>query len=94
MLVFSYYIGRSIHPLLAYFLNPSFLSFFLPGVDTNLMQKIFDPSYLDKEASTFSLVKEVLEKHGHSVSPWVGESGGAYNSGRNLITNAFAMGFW
>lgn len=25
---------------------------------------------------------------------WVSEAGGAYNSGRNLVTNAFVFGFW
>ena len=71
-----------------------FFFLLLLGVDGNLVQKILDPSYLNNEASTFSLVKQVLEKHGQSISPWVGESGGAYNSGHNLVTNAFVMGFW
>lgn len=64
------------------------------GVDSDLMQKILDPSYLDNEAPTFRALKDTLEQYGHGVSPWVGEAGGAYNSGHNLITNAFAMGFW
>jgi heparanase 1 len=63
-------------------------------VDVDLMEKILDPAYLGNAAALFSLVQQVLDKHGRSVSAWVGESGGAYNSGHDLVTNAFVMGFW
>lgn len=64
------------------------------GVDTDLMGKILDPSYLDGEVTTFRAVNETLHQHGPWAEAWVGEAGGAYNSGHDLITNAFVFGFW
>ncbi|KAL5669275.1 hypothetical protein ACJX0J_021496, partial [Zea mays] len=55
-----------------------------PGVDDHLVQKILDPSYLDGEASTFSDLEGILRSAGTSTVAWVGEAGGAYNSGRHL----------
>ncbi|KAL3532271.1 hypothetical protein ACH5RR_005792 [Cinchona calisaya] len=65
-----------------------------PGVDEHLVEKILDPSYLDGEADTFSKLKDVLKNSGTSASAWVGEAGGAYNSGRNHVSNAFVYSFW
>ncbi|XP_020589068.1 heparanase-like protein 3 [Phalaenopsis equestris] len=65
-----------------------------PGVDQNLVEKILNPSYLDGEASTFSNLRDILKSTGASTSAWVGEAGGAYNSGRHLVTNAFVFSFW
>eukprot|EP00249_Psilotum_nudum_P005623 c19067_g2_i1 orf=852-2249(+) len=64
------------------------------GVDTDLLEKILSPAYLDGEASTFRALRGTLQQYGPWASPWVGEAGGAYNSGHNLVTNAFVFGFW
>lgn len=65
-----------------------------PGVDEHLVEKILSPSYLDGEADTFIKLKGVLKNSGTSVSAWVGEAGGAYNSGRDRVSNAFVYSFW
>ncbi|XP_058206920.1 heparanase-like protein 3 isoform X2 [Rhododendron vialii] len=65
-----------------------------PGVDEHLVDKILDPSNLDREANTFSELQSTLRSSTTSATAWVGESGGAYNSGRNLVTNAFVFSFW
>ncbi|KAL9442208.1 hypothetical protein AB3S75_020674 [Citrus x aurantiifolia] len=65
-----------------------------PGVDQHLVEKILDPSYLDREVDTFSQLENTLKSSATSAVAWVGESGGAYNSGHNLVTNAFVFSFW
>ncbi|KAF5459240.1 hypothetical protein F2P56_023212 [Juglans regia] len=65
-----------------------------PGVDTHLVEKILNPSYLDGEADTFRSLHKILKSSATSATAWVGESGGAYNSGHNLVTNAFVFSFW
>lgn len=69
------------------------LLYFL-GSDENLTNKILDPSVLDGESQTFSSLKSILKHSGSSAVAWVGEAGGAHNSGRNLVTNAFVFSFW
>ncbi|CAL5397139.1 unnamed protein product [Camellia sinensis] len=51
-------------------------------------------SYLDGESQQFSNLQSILKASGTSTVAWVGEAGGAYNSGRNLVTNAFVFSFW
>ena len=46
------------------------------------------------EASTFSGLKNILASTGTSATAWVGESGGAYNSGHHLVSDAFVYSFW
>ncbi|XP_010906003.1 heparanase-like protein 3 isoform X1 [Elaeis guineensis] len=65
-----------------------------PGVDEHLIDKILDPSYLDGEASTFSSLQGILRSAGTSTTAWVGEAGGAYNSGHHLVTDSFVFSFW
>ncbi|GLJ53793.1 hypothetical protein SUGI_1148050 [Cryptomeria japonica] len=65
-----------------------------PGVDEHLVEKILDPSYLSQEESIFKSLKTILENYGPWSRAWVGEAGGAYNSGHNLVTNAFVSSFW
>ncbi|KAF7838810.1 heparanase-like protein 3 [Senna tora] len=65
-----------------------------PGVSEDLVQKILNPSYLDGEANTFSGLKDILRSTGSSATAWVGEAGGAYNSGHHLVSDAFVYSFW
>ncbi|XP_042463801.1 heparanase-like protein 3 [Zingiber officinale] len=64
------------------------------GVDEHLVEKILDPTYLDGEASTFRDLQGLLRNSGTNVKGWVGEAGGAYNSGRHLVTDSFVFSFW
>lgn len=59
-----------------------------------MIEKILDPSYLDGEAKTFKDLQSIVKSSGSGAVAWVGEAGGAYNSGRNLVTNAFVFSFW
>ncbi|KAL3497330.1 hypothetical protein ACH5RR_040062 [Cinchona calisaya] len=65
-----------------------------PGVDDHLIDKILDPSYLDGGSQPFINLQQILKSSGTSTKAWVGEAGGAYNSGRNLVTNTFVFSFW
>ncbi|CAA6669961.1 unnamed protein product [Spirodela intermedia] len=47
-----------------------------PGVDEHLVSKILDPSYLEKEAATFSRLRGILRGGGSAATAWVGEAGG------------------
>ncbi|TVU27864.1 hypothetical protein EJB05_19365 [Eragrostis curvula] len=64
------------------------------GVDDHLIDKILNPSYLDGMTSTFSNLQGILKSAGTSAVAWVGEAGGAYNSGHHLVTDAFVFSFW
>jgi len=65
-----------------------------PGRDTNLIEKILNPSVLDGMISIFSNLQGILKSTGTSTVAWVGEAGGAYNSGHHLVTDAFVFSFW
>lgn len=64
------------------------------GASEQLVDHILDPNYLDGEASTFKgLQKIIMDTKTHAVA-WVGESGGAYNSGHDGVSNAFVYSIW
>lgn len=65
-----------------------------PGNDPKLVSKILDPHYLSQVSETFRDVQQTLKRHGPWASAWVGESGGAYNSGGRHVSNTFMDSFW
>ncbi|KAF5748161.1 hypothetical protein HS088_TW04G00111 [Tripterygium wilfordii] len=65
-----------------------------PGVATDLVEKILNPSYLDGGLQMFSSLQNILKSSETSAVSWVSEAGGAWNSGHNHITNAFVFSFW
>ncbi|XP_050236239.1 heparanase-like protein 2 isoform X2 [Mercurialis annua] len=64
------------------------------GVDKTLIDKIQDPYFLDQVAQTFKNVRNSVRQFGPWSGAWVGESGGAYNSGGKDVSHTFADGFW
>lgn len=64
------------------------------GVDPNLVRKILDPNYLSRISETFRNLRQTIQMHGPWASAWVGESGGAYNSGGRLVSDTFVNSFW
>ncbi|KAK6151686.1 hypothetical protein DH2020_014321 [Rehmannia glutinosa] len=64
------------------------------GSDEHLIDRILNPSVLDSGADVFRNVHNVVRTSINSAVAWVGEAGGAYNSGRNKVTNAFVFSFW
>ncbi|KAL3680597.1 hypothetical protein R1sor_023553 [Riccia sorocarpa] len=66
-----------------------------PGVtDTNvLINKVLDLTTAKREYDKYKSL-ETLLKDQPKTTAWVGESGGAYNSGHENVTNAFIMAFW
>ncbi|KAK7265839.1 hypothetical protein RJT34_33463 [Clitoria ternatea] len=65
-----------------------------PGSDEHLDQKILDPVHLSKVEIIFSNLSETIQKYGPWSSAWVGEAGGAYNSGGRYVSNTFVNSFW
>ncbi|KAL0427243.1 UNVERIFIED_CONTAM: Heparanase-like protein 3 [Sesamum latifolium] len=65
-----------------------------PGSDEHLIDRILNPSVLDNGADVFRNLHNVVRTSANSATAWVGEAGGAYNSGRNGVTNAFVFSFW
>ncbi|KAL4318818.1 hypothetical protein GQ457_18G014750 [Hibiscus cannabinus] len=65
-----------------------------PGNDNQLMNKILDPSYQDGGGQPFSDLQAILKSSSTSAVAWVGEAGGAYNSGQNRVSNSFVNSFW
>ncbi|KAG2407771.1 Heparanase-like protein [Vigna angularis] len=65
-----------------------------PGSDEHLDRKILDPEHLSKVESIFRSLSETIKKYGQWSSAWVGEAGGAFNSGGRQISNTFVDSFW
>ncbi|XP_015894941.4 heparanase-like protein 2 isoform X1 [Ziziphus jujuba] len=64
------------------------------GVDRNLINNIQDPYYLNQIAQTYADVSRSIKDFGPWAGAWVGESGGAYNSGGKNVSHTFVDGFW
>lgn len=64
------------------------------GMDPNLVNKILDPHFLSKVSETFSNLSQTIQQNGPWASAWVGESGGAYNSGGRHVSDTFVNSFW
>lgn len=83
---------------LYFYLCPHASAFTIPlsisGVDPSLESKILDPSHLSKISETFNNLQQILQRHGPWASAWVGESGGAYNSGGHHVSDTFVNSFW
>lgn len=64
------------------------------GVDDHLVEKILSPTYLNGGFNTLSSLRSILKSTNTPAIAWVGEAGGAYNSGQNHVSNAFLFSFW
>ncbi|KAK9750635.1 hypothetical protein RND81_02G209600 [Saponaria officinalis] len=64
------------------------------GVDKELINRVQDPYYLSQIAQTYKDVAKAVDRFGPWSQAWVGESGGAYNSGGKDVSDTFADGFW
>jgi len=64
------------------------------GDSTILVERILDPAVLDDDKGNFRAVQQIIKTTAPWASAWVGEAGGAYNSGKHLVSNAFVMSFW
>ncbi|KAJ7956440.1 Heparanase-like protein [Quillaja saponaria] len=64
------------------------------GNDPNLVSKILDPQHLSLISETFSSLEETIQKNGPWASAWIGEAGGAYNSGGCNVSHTFVNSFW
>lgn len=64
------------------------------GDDPHLPNKILDPQYLSQVSDTYRDLQQIIQENGPWASAWVGEAGGAYNSGGHLVSNTFLNSFW
>ncbi|KAG0458470.1 hypothetical protein HPP92_023627 [Vanilla planifolia] len=64
------------------------------GDDPDLLNKIQDPYYLDGTAQTFRDVANTVKEFGPWSAAWVGEAGGAYNSGGRNVSDTYVNSFW
>ncbi|KAI3452890.1 hypothetical protein Pfo_009553 [Paulownia fortunei] len=64
------------------------------GVDPTLIYKVQDPYFLDQIAQTYKDISTSIKLFGPWTGAWVGEAGGAYNSGGKEVSHSFVDGFW
>ncbi|KAH9602626.1 hypothetical protein KSS87_005111 [Heliosperma pusillum] len=65
------------------------------GKDRELiLNRVQDPYYLTQTAQTYKDVSKAVDRFGPWSEAWVGEAGGAYNSGAKDVSDTFANGFW
>ncbi|XP_020096838.1 heparanase-like protein 1 [Ananas comosus] len=64
------------------------------GVDKDLIYKMQDPYFLSEVAETYKDLEVTIRDYGPWSSPWVSESGGAFNSGGKDVSDAFVDSFW
>ncbi|KAL6995121.1 heparanase [Sarracenia purpurea var. burkii] len=65
-----------------------------PGDNPNLVSTILDPFHLSQMSGTFSNLKQTISTFGPWASAWVGEAGGAFNSGGRDVSDTFVNSFW
>ncbi|KAL1150674.1 hypothetical protein V6Z11_A10G279800 [Gossypium hirsutum] len=65
-----------------------------PGNNPDVVRRVQDPFFLTQIAQTFKDVSNAIDKFAPWSGAWVSESGGAYNSGGQLVSYTFAFGFW
>ncbi|KDP41275.1 hypothetical protein JCGZ_15682 [Jatropha curcas] len=64
-----------------------------PGDDKDLINKIQDPYFLNEIAQTHKDISNSVKQFGPWSGAWVGEAGGAYNSGGKDVSHYFVNGF-
>eukprot|EP00271_Cylindrocystis_brebissonii_P019967 TRINITY_DN6392_c0_g1_i13.p1 TRINITY_DN6392_c0_g1~~TRINITY_DN6392_c0_g1_i13.p1 ORF type:complete len:243 (+),score=27.65 TRINITY_DN6392_c0_g1_i13:748-1476(+) len=64
------------------------------GVNPNLTNVILDPSFQTGQQAECAEAAGVVSECAPGAELWVGESGGAYNSGQHGATDTFMSAFW
>uniref|UniRef100_A0A0E0MNZ3 Heparanase-like protein 1 n=1 Tax=Oryza punctata TaxID=4537 RepID=A0A0E0MNZ3_ORYPU len=64
------------------------------GNDPQVANRILNPQYLSQSSDIFRDLQMTIRRHGPWSAPWVGEAGGAYNSGSRKVSNTFLNSFW
>jgi len=64
------------------------------GSNPQVWENAMNATYLDQIKVLGQSVNQVVSTTSPSSKIWIGEAGGAYNSGRDNVTNAFNSGFW
>ncbi|KAF3490306.1 hypothetical protein F2Q69_00056562 [Brassica cretica] len=63
--------------------------------DPKLVSRILDPKYLSGSVTgLFKNVERTVQENGPWASAWVGEAGGAFNSGGREVSETFINSFW
>eukprot|EP00978_Attheya_sp_CCMP212_P040914 scaffold228404_cov55-Attheya_sp.AAC.1 len=70
------------------------------GVDPDVGDRCMNPTVLDRQLEEAGISQSVVhdEENARAMDRmpelWMGETGGAYNSGRHMVTDAFHGSFW